>query len=121
MEEKPFQYCIDTPSQKQPFHGYPDHYYNMTSSGLKNLFSGEFEIIECSVPQAGLPVWCLSWFLNSYIRGLPEAVAKNFKNMKITDLLDHPHKYLEQDFVTQLNAEVNEELACVNCLIARKL
>lgn len=105
----------------QPFHGYPDHYYNMTSSGLKNLFSGKFEIIECSVPQAGLPVWCLTWFLNSYIRGLPEAEAKNFKNMKIADLLDHPHKYLEQDFVTQLSSEVNEELACVNCLIAKKL
>ncbi|MEH1887482.1 methyltransferase domain-containing protein [Nostoc sp.] len=105
----------------QPFHGYPDHYYNMTSSGLKNLFSGEFEIIECSVPQAGLPVWCLTWFLNSYIRGLPETAANNFKNMKVADLLDHPHKYLEQDFVTQLNLEVNEELACVNCLIARKL
>ncbi|MEH2380965.1 MAG: methyltransferase domain-containing protein [Nostoc sp.] len=105
----------------QPFHGYPDHYYNMTSSGLKNLFSEEFEILECSVPQAGLPVWCLTWFLNSYIRGLPEAAAKNFKNMKISDLLEHPHKYLEQDFVTQLSPQVNEELACVNCLIARKL
>jgi len=105
----------------QPFHGYPDHYYNMTSSGLKNLFSGEFEIIKCSVPQSGLPIWCLTWFLNSYIRGLPEAAASEFKNMKIADLLDHPHKYLEQDFVAKLSAEANEELACVNCLIAKKL
>ena len=104
----------------QPFHGYPDHYYNMTSSGITNLFSKEFEILECSVPAAGLPIWCLTWFLNSYINGLPEQVANKFRNMKIADLLDNPIKYLERDFVTQVSPEVNEELACVNCLIAKK-
>lgn len=104
----------------QPFHGYPDHYYNMTSSGLKNLFSEKLQIIECSVPLAGLPIWCLSWFLNSYIRGLPEPVADKFKNMKISDLLNDPKEYLEKDFVRQLSPEANEELACVNCLIAKK-
>lgn len=32
----------------QPFYGYADHYYNMTSSGLKNLFS-ELEDLDCTV------------------------------------------------------------------------
>lgn len=105
----------------QPFHGYPDHYYNMTSSGLKNLFSDKLQIIECSVPLSGLPIWCLSWFLNSYIRGLPEKVAEEFKNMKVSDLLNQPIEYLEEDFVRQLSLEANEELACVNCLIAKKI
>ncbi|MBW4639704.1 MAG: class I SAM-dependent methyltransferase [Gloeocapsa sp. UFS-A4-WI-NPMV-4B04] len=105
----------------QPFHGYPDHYYNMTSSGLKNLFSNQLRIIECSVPLAGLPIWCLSWFLNSYIRGLPERVAEEFKNMKVSDLLNNPREYLDKDFVRQLSLEVNEELASVNCLIAKKM
>jgi len=104
----------------QPFHGYPDHYYNMTSSGLKNLFSGKFEIIECSVPLAGLPIWCLSWFLNSYIRGLPEPVADRFKKMQVSELLNDPKEYLDKDFVKQLSPKANEELACVNYLLGKK-
>ncbi len=105
----------------QPFHGYPDHYYNMTSSGLKNLFSGKLEILECTVPLSGLPIWCLSWFLNSYIRGLPEPVADKFKQMKVSDLLNVPREYLDKDFVRHLSPTVNEELACTNSLIAKKL
>lgn len=105
----------------QPFHGYPDHYYNMTSSGLKNLFSGKLEIVECRVPLSGLPIWCLSAFLNSYIRGLPQPIADKFKQMKVSDLLNSPRDYLDKDFVKQLSLAANEELACTNSLIAKKL
>jgi SAM-dependent methyltransferase len=105
----------------QPFHGYPDHYYNMTSNGLKNLFSGKLQIVECSVPLSGLPIWCLSWFLNSYIRGLPEPVADKFKKMKVSDLLKAPTEYLDKDFVRHLSPAANEELACTNSIIAKKL
>jgi SAM-dependent methyltransferase len=105
----------------QPFHGYPDHYYNMTSSGLKNIFSGKMQIVECSVPLSGLPIWCLSWFLNSYIHGLPEPVADKFKKMKVSALLDAPREYLDKDFVTHLSPAANEELACTNSIIAKKL
>ncbi|MGC9502967.1 methyltransferase domain-containing protein [Baaleninema sp.] len=104
----------------QPFHGYPDHYYNMTSSGLKNLFNKDLEIIEAGVPLSGVPIWCLTWFLNSYIRGLPEDTARKFKNLKISDLLDNPLNYLKEDFVKELAASTNEELASTNYLIARK-
>lgn len=105
----------------QPFHGYPDHYYNMTSSGLKNLFAGKVKIIEYGVPHAGLPIWSLSWFLNSYTRGLPETVADEFKNMKISDLLNDPKEYLDKDFVQQLSLQANEELASVNFITAKKI
>ncbi len=104
----------------QPFHGYPNHYYNMTSSGLKNLFAKDLEVVESGVPLAGLPVWCLTWFLQLYVAGLPAETAASFKNMKVGDLLGHPTTYLGQDFVKQLTAQANEELACVNYLVARK-
>jgi SAM-dependent methyltransferase len=104
----------------QPFHGYPDHYYNMTGSGLKNLFEGDLQILEYGVPECGLPVWSLSWFLNSYLRGLPAPVAEKFKNMKVSELIDNPQLYLEKDFVTQLSPGANEELASANYLIATK-
>ena len=104
----------------QPFHGYPNHYYNMTSSGLKNLFAGSLQIIECGVPPAGWPIWSLSWFLNSYIGGLPQEVAVRFKELKVADLLGNPMTYLDRDYVKNLSLKVNEELACFNYLLARK-
>jgi predicted SAM-dependent methyltransferase len=104
----------------QPFHGYPDHYYNMTGSGLKNLFDEALQIIDSGVPLSGLPIWCLSWFLNAYIRGLPEHIAQQFKEMKVSDLLSYPSSYLAEDFVTQLSFQTNEELACTNYIVAVK-
>lgn len=104
----------------QPFHGYPDHYYNMTSNGLKNLFEKDLEILEMEVGPWGKPIWSLNWFLKSYLRGLPTPVAEKFKQMRVADLLDYPLNYLEQDFVAQVKPEVDEELACLNCLLAKK-
>lgn len=104
----------------QPFHGFPDHYYNMTSSGLKNLFDNNIEILEAGVQDVGLPIWALTWFLNSYIEGLPDTIAEQFKNMKIGEILDHPSKYLDKEFVTQLHPTTNEKLASVNYLIGIK-
>ena len=103
----------------QPFHGYPDHYYNMTSSGLKNLFS-ELEALECTVELPGLPIAALTWFLNSYVQGLPQPIAESFKEMKVGDLLAHPHSYMDRDFVTYLHPQSNEELASCNYLLAKK-
>lgn len=104
----------------QPFHGYPDHYYNMTSSGLKNLFGDHLSVVEAGVPQSGLPIWSLTWFLNSYLQGLPEPIAREFKNMKVSDLLDNPLVYLQQDFVNRLSDSTNEELASTNYILAVK-
>jgi SAM-dependent methyltransferase len=104
----------------QPYHGYPSHFYNMTWQGLENLFSESCDIERNFVPHYGVPIWTLSWFLNSYLEGLPEAERKAFADMKVSDLLGKPVEYLEKDFVAKLSAEKNRELACVNSVLARK-
>jgi hypothetical protein len=55
----------------QPEHGYPDHYFNATRSGLKQLFTRELELVRHFVPASGEPVWTLHWFLSWYLRELP--------------------------------------------------
>jgi SAM-dependent methyltransferase len=105
----------------QPYHGYPDHYYNMTSNGLKNLFNEKILIKECFVPQSGLPIWTLTWFLRSYISGLPEDIAEKFKKMRIEDLLQDAKNYLDSSIVKDLNSQTNEILACTNYLIGQKI
>lgn len=103
----------------QPFHGYPSHYYNMTSSGLRNLFPTLIhETVD--VPTYGLPIWALVWILKSWMGGLPPDDAKDFGEMRVRDLVGDVSGYLDQRFVMALPAKVNEELACVNRLVARK-
>ncbi|HYV60439.1 MAG TPA: methyltransferase domain-containing protein [Acidimicrobiia bacterium] len=100
----------------QPYHGYPHHYYNMTASGLMNLFEGAFEVEELKAPASGVPIWALSWFLNSYVAGLPGDVAERFRHLTVEELMAPAEQFLERDFVTELRASTNIELAC-NCVL----
>jgi hypothetical protein len=51
-------YCVVP--HLQAVHGYPDHYYNMTSRGLGNLFSSDLKITEQKVISSGLPIYTLT-------------------------------------------------------------
>lgn len=104
----------------QPFHGYPDHYYNMTSHGLRNLFAQHLRIDELGVPASGKPFWALNWILRSYVNGLPADVAQRFRGMTVDQLLGDPLAHLPNDYVTALSPAADEELACVNYLLATK-
>ena len=100
----------------QPYHGYPHHYYNMTLTGLGNLFEEWFTIDRSGTPPYGWPVWTLTWFLNRYVAGLPPAAARRFKEMKVADLLGDGSEYLSEEFVTNLSEDVVTELASMNFL-----
>jgi SAM-dependent methyltransferase len=104
----------------QPFHGYPNHYYNMTSSGLLNLFESSLQVLECGVPQSGLPIWSLSWFLHSYLQGLPQTIRHRFESMTVGELANFSIEVLQQEFVQALSAETNRELASTNYIFAIK-
>jgi SAM-dependent methyltransferase len=96
----------------QPYHGYPHHYYNMTASGLENLFSDAFVVEELEVPASALPIWTLTWFLNSYVAGLPRDVSERFRKLSVEELMRPAEEYLDRDFVTELRNSANVELAC---------
>ena len=100
----------------QPYHGYPHHYYNMTASGLENLFDTKFRVEQLTTPESALPIWGLSWFLNSYVAGLPAEVAAKFRKFTVEQLMESPEEYLEDDIVTKLRASTNIELAC-GCIL----
>lgn len=102
----------------QPYHGYPAHYYNMTSQGLVNLFSDQCEIRETSVPEYGTPIWTLSWFLNSYLAGLPPETREEFRKMRVDELLDKAVNYRDKNFVRELSEKANFELACTTSVTA---
>ena len=70
----------------QPYHGFPNHYYNMTHTGLVNLFPG-MEIKKLDVPDYLHPMAAITWILNSYACALPEGLKKQFLSMTIEEVL----------------------------------
>lgn len=103
----------------QPYHAYPDHYYNMTSAGLRRLFPG-VDVDALYVPQSGVPVFALTWMLQSWRRALPPETAAAFESLTVRDLAADPFTLLDAPWVRELPASVNEELAALNVLIGRK-
>lgn len=103
----------------QPRHGYPHHYYNMTLQGALNLFPG-LSIDDAGVFPFGQPVFTLSWFLNSWAAGLPEAARESFLDMSVRELMAPAHQFLGAPFVTALQPEVKSDLASCHYILARK-
>lgn len=104
----------------QPYHGYPHHYYNMTKSGLLNLFKDKVNVISHTVPHYFHPVWVASWILNSWAAGLSRKTQFFFKRMQIRDLMTFDVKNMEKAFVKELSEAKQFELASGTFLTAEK-
>jgi SAM-dependent methyltransferase len=104
----------------QPLHGYPHHYFNMTSSGLKTVFGDEIEVVSQYVAESTLPIWSLSWILRNWHDGLPEIERQGFSELTVGELMGSPESFLERPFVTQLPEDKNFELASATVLLGRK-
>ena len=103
----------------QPYHGYPNHYYNMTSGGLRNLFN-DLEVERLDVPVSGGPVFALTWILQAWRKALPPATAAQFDKLRVSDLAVDPALLVDSPFVRELPRETNVQLAALNVLIGRK-
>lgn len=104
----------------QPFHGYPSHYFNMTSEGLKSLFSTNTQIVWEKVPDYGTPIWSLTWILLKYIEALPNDIKETFGQLKISDLLKPGDHYKNKNWVLELSDEGNRTLAATNSILVSK-
>ena len=103
----------------QPLHGYPHHYYNMTSQGWLNLFAPLVEK-RTEVYGALRPIWALNWFLNSYCNGLAPDAQGQFRSMTVAELMASPLSLEAMTFVSDLSASATTELASAHALFARK-
>jgi len=104
----------------QPLHGYPHHYYNMTHQGLRNLFDVPLVVDRVSVPDSTLPIWSLTWILQSWANGLTGPAREEFLQMRISDLQGETPSYLDRSWVRTLSQDKNFELASACVLFAHK-
>jgi SAM-dependent methyltransferase len=103
----------------QPYHAYPDHYYNMTAGGLRNLFRN-CDVERLDVPDSGHPAFVLSWILRAWRDALPAGTASSFEQMRVTDLIADPIALMSQPFASELPYSAREQLAAINVLVGRK-
>lgn len=104
----------------QPMHGYPNHYFNATQQGIRELFEQDIDIHTHKVRKYDLPIWSLTWVLNSWADGLKGEALEEFLAMTVADLRNHPETYLDRKFVSSLSDEKNFELAAGTCIIGTK-
>jgi SAM-dependent methyltransferase len=103
----------------QPYHGYPNHYYNATLAGLRNVFA-DLEIERAEVAGAGVPIFALTWIVRWWLESLPPPVAQRFAAMTVAELAVEPYTLLAEPFVTDVPPQMQELLACANMIVARK-
>jgi hypothetical protein len=72
-----------------PFHGVPDHYFNMTRSGLRVVVERaglEIESLDSGPHQH--PMIALSLMLNQFVAGTPDpAKRQRFQQLRIADAI----------------------------------
>ncbi len=104
----------------QPMHGYPRHYYNMTEQGIRNLFEPDIFVTRHEVYSSVLPIFSLTWIIQSWANGLVGKSREEFLNLHLSDLLASPTEFLNRSFVTDLPVEKNFELASATVLFGQK-
>jgi SAM-dependent methyltransferase len=72
----------------QPVHAYPNHYFNTTLVGLKELCK-RFDIVKAGVRPYQEPWVALVWELEAYRDRLGEEQRKAFINMKVDELTQY--------------------------------
>jgi SAM-dependent methyltransferase len=103
----------------QPYHGYPHHYYNMTTAGVRNLFEKNIDVIQHRIEPWSKPIFSLTWFLNNYCAFLDRNTRQRFKKLTIEEIL-HNGNNTDLDYVKNMDKAKEEIIACGSTLIGRK-
>jgi uncharacterized protein YbaR (Trm112 family) len=96
----------------QPVHAFPNHYFNMSLSGLELLCS-EFDHVKSGVQPHQMPSFMLRWVLQSWVAKLDGANQADFLNTTVGQILQ---EYSDNVFSTRWMESFSEldmqELAC---------
>ncbi len=96
----------------QPVHAYPNHFYNMTKSGLENLCSG-FTHVDSGVKGHQSPAFTLHWILNSWQSKLEGEEKESFLDAKVSDIIDaYGNDPFSRKWFSAFSDTDIEELAC---------
>jgi SAM-dependent methyltransferase len=103
-------------------HGYPDHYFNMTRSGLLQLFRGQMKVQDQFVPLSGHPIFAVHKLLSIYRENLPIQSRKSFEKLKIREFLDRSElAWLNDKIGKDLPQDKQWEIASTTAVMLNKV
>ena len=76
----------------QAEHGFPNHYFNATRQGIRELFRGKLQKIGHIVPDSGHPIAAVRQILDIYCQSLPDHTSANFRSLTVNEILDGSHE-----------------------------
>lgn len=115
------RFYIDT-AFMQGYHGFPCHYYNMTSQAVETFIVDDFELIASLIPRSGSPAMALDNFLRRFIAALPLDDRVRFSSITVAAFLSE----LSDSTVggarlyDHMSEHVKRSLAASTCVIAQK-
>jgi SAM-dependent methyltransferase len=94
-----------------PFHGYPDHYFNPTMNGLRQLFAGleEIDVREGPHHAPSITLFEILGRFCTMIRS--EKARQELLSMPVKDLLDLLHRGLRPEITRDLDPERTFEIS----------
>ncbi len=101
-------------------HGYPNHYYNMTTNGLANLIENSCSITKQEVPQYGHPLHALLPIIDTWSKNLQEEDRKEFEELKLGELINSPEKFYQCSWAKNIPKHIQSEIAALTRLVAIK-
>lgn len=117
---KPGGVALCTVPFVSPEHGFPDHFYNMTRSGLKNLFEG-MRVEKHFVKGDGHPINGVQQLLSTYYGNLEEPYRAAFGAVRIRDIVGtRLPELLTRDYATHLPDHARWKLAAHTTVLMRK-
>jgi len=104
----------------QPLHGYPHHYFNMTSQGLARLFEDRLTIESLGIPPGGHPAFALHWILTSWAADLSGDERRSFTEVTFGNIVENTAQELAERPFSRLSERTAKELACSFIMSASK-
>jgi hypothetical protein len=92
----------------------------MTHQGLRALFERGLRVERQLVIESVLPVWTLTWFVQSWAAGLPGRVREHFLDLPLRTFMRSAQELVDEPYVRSLSQEKNFELASATMLLATK-
>ena len=101
-------------------HGFPDHFFNMTRSGLPSLFEG-MTLEQHFIKGDGAAINGIQQLLSVFYGNLPEPHRTTFAEMKVGEIVNTPLADLvARDFSVHLPEEARWKLAAHTTVVLRK-
>ncbi|MHC5018666.1 MAG: methyltransferase domain-containing protein [Planctomycetota bacterium] len=81
------RFSIDT-AFMQSYHGFPQHFFNMTPHAVEVALVGGFELEEARVPEFAGPIAAVVQLLERFLSYLPQEAAAEISRLSIAELVD---------------------------------